>query len=69
MYPMNLIRAPNYGEADELFWKQLVVCEEDRARFTTSTQRGAFRWFRSPNIVPFEKYRRPPSPDGNRRVA
>jgi hypothetical protein len=24
MYPMNLIRAPNYGEADELFWNTLI---------------------------------------------
>jgi hypothetical protein len=59
-----LIRAPNYGEADELFWKQLVPCEEDRP----SKQGGAFRWFRSPNVVPFEKYRRPPPLDDDLRV-
>jgi hypothetical protein len=69
MYPMNLIRAPNYGEAEELFWMGLVVCEEDRPRFTTFKQRGAFRWFRSPNIVPIEKYRRPSPLDGDRRAA
>jgi hypothetical protein len=67
---MNLILAPNYGEAEELFWMGLVVCEEDRPRFTTSKRRGAFRWFRSPNIVPIEKYRRPPpSPPGGSQHA
>jgi hypothetical protein len=66
----HLIRAPNYGEAEELFWMGLVVCEEDRPRFTTSKRRGAFRWFRSPNYVPFEKYRRPsPSPPGGSQHA
>jgi hypothetical protein len=69
MYPMNLIRAPNYGEVEELFWMGLVVCEEDQPRFTTFKQRGAFRWFRSPNIVPIEKYRRPSPLDGDRRAA
>jgi hypothetical protein len=68
MYPMtHLIRGPNYREAEELFWKQLVVCEEDRPRFTTSKQRGAFQWFRSPNIVPIEKYQRPSPPNGDQR--
>jgi hypothetical protein len=64
-----LIRSPNYREADELFWKALVPCEEDRPQFTTSRQRGVFRWFRSPNVVPFEKWRRPPTPPGERRAA
>jgi hypothetical protein len=57
MNPM-LVRGPNYEEEDELFWKQLVPCEEDRPRFTTPKQGGAFRWFRAPNVVPIEKYRR-----------
>jgi hypothetical protein len=66
---MNLIRGPNYGEADEAFWKQLVPCEEDRPKFAASKQRGGFRWFRSPNIVPLEKYRRPSPPNGDQRAA
>jgi hypothetical protein len=65
----HLVLSPNYGEAEERFWKQLVICEEDRPQFTTSKQHGAFRWFKSPNIVPIEKYRRPLSPNGGQRAA
>jgi hypothetical protein len=42
----------------EEFWCQIVPPEEDRALFTTRPWRGEFRWFRSPNIVCIEKYRR-----------
>ena len=54
-----LIRAPNYGEAEALFWQRFVPPEEDRHLFTTATWHGGFRWFRSPNVIPFEKYTRP----------
>jgi hypothetical protein len=62
----NLVRAPNYSEADEQFWQQLVSPEEDRRLLTTTPWRGGFRWFRSPNIVPIEKYRRPTAKTGQR---
>jgi hypothetical protein len=33
--------------------------EEDRALFTTTSWKpGEFRWFRSPNVVPIEQWRR-----------
>jgi hypothetical protein len=32
--------------------------EEDRALFTTAPWRGEYRWFRSPNVVCIEQWRR-----------
>jgi hypothetical protein len=32
--------------------------EEDRALYTTAPWRGEYRWFRSPNVVPIEEWRR-----------
>jgi hypothetical protein len=43
----------------EEFWRQIVPPEEDRTLFTTALWRGEFRWFRSPNVVALEHYRRP----------
>jgi hypothetical protein len=37
---------------------QLVLAEEDRARFTITKSSGEFRWFRSPNVICLEKARR-----------
>ena len=61
--PDRLVRASNYGEGDEAFFRAIVVPEEDRRLFTSAPWRGEFRWFRSPNVVPLEKYRRLPAPD------
>jgi hypothetical protein len=38
--------------------RALVFPEEDRAQWTTAAWSGEFRWFRSPNVVPLEKYRK-----------
>jgi hypothetical protein len=65
----NLVRAPNYSEADELFWRQLVAPEEDRRLLTAAPWKGGFRWFRNPNIVPIEKYRRLIAKTGGQRAA
>jgi hypothetical protein len=53
-----LTRSPGYAEADEEFWQSLVWAEEDRHLFTTAKWKGGYRWFRSPNVVCFEKYQR-----------
>jgi hypothetical protein len=47
-----------YNLEDEAFLRQVVFPEEDRYRFTAAPWRGEFRWFRSPNIVPIEHWRR-----------
>jgi hypothetical protein len=43
------------------FWRQIVPPEEDRPLFTTAPWRGEYRWFKSPNVVALEHYRRRPS--------
>jgi hypothetical protein len=43
---------------DEAFLRQWTICEEDRFKFTSYPWCGEFRWFRSPNVVCLERYRR-----------
>ena len=53
----HLIQGRNPGDDDEAFLRALVVPEEDRRQFTAAPWRGEFRWFRSPNVVPIERWR------------
>jgi hypothetical protein len=48
------------SDEDEAFLRRLTFAEEDRPSFTTAKWEGGFRWFRSPNVVRLEVYRRPP---------
>ena len=49
---------------DETFFRQFVFPEEDRRAITSAPWRGEFRWFRSPNVIPLERYwHRLQSPD------
>jgi hypothetical protein len=43
--------------ADEAVLRQLVLPEEDRCQYTSAPWRGGFRWFRSPNVIPIERWR------------
>jgi hypothetical protein len=47
---------------DDQFWQALVPPEEDRAEYTTAPWTGGYRWFRSPNVICLERYRREPCP-------
>jgi hypothetical protein len=58
-----------YAESDEAFYRRLILPEEQRRLLTTAKWDGSFRWFRSPNVIPFEKYRRPGPADSNQQVA
>jgi hypothetical protein len=40
------------------FARQLTLPEEDRAKHTSAPWQGGYRWFRSPNVICLEKYRR-----------
>ena len=56
---MALVRT--YSDKDEQFFRRLVLPEEDlepEARWGRWRGRG-MRWFRSPNVVCLEHYRRP----------
>jgi hypothetical protein len=52
--------ATSYAESvDGLNLREWTFPEEDRALFTTTPWKpGEFRWFRSPNVVPIEQWRR-----------
>ena len=51
-----LEKAKRFDE-EQSWLRQFVIPEEDRHLFTTMPWRGEYRWFRSPNIIPFEWYR------------
>jgi hypothetical protein len=52
-------------EDDETFMRRITFAEEDRHRFTSTPWRGGFRWFRSENVVPMERWRRKEGSVGN----
>jgi hypothetical protein len=43
---------------EDRFWRKLILPEEDRRLYTSTPWTGGYRWFRSPNVVCLEKYRR-----------
>jgi hypothetical protein len=43
---------------DMQFLREWTFPEEDRALFTTAPWGGEYRWFRSPNVVCIERWRR-----------
>ena len=45
-------------DEEHAFARQLIVPEEDRAKYTSVKWEGGYRWFRSPNVICLEKYRR-----------
>jgi hypothetical protein len=46
-------------DEDETFLRHLVLPEEDRRRrYPTRPWTGGFRWFRSPNVIPIERWKR-----------
>jgi hypothetical protein len=42
----------------DAFLREWTIPEEDRAKYTTQPWAGEFRWFRSPNVICLEQYRR-----------
>ena len=59
---------PPLSDEDEALLRSIVVPEEDRRLFTSAPWRGEFRWFRSSNVIPLEKYRRRPVAGGKSKV-
>ena len=52
-------------EDDETFMRRITFAEEDRHRFTSTPYRSGFRWFKSENVVPIERWRKKESGVGN----
>lgn len=55
---MGLVMRPLEHEDNDEFLRVLTFPEEDRHLFTAAPWGGGFRWFRSPNVIPLERYRR-----------
>jgi hypothetical protein len=55
----------NLDEDDETSMRRITFAEEDRHRYTSTPWRGGFRWFRSENVVPMERWRRKKSGEDN----
>jgi hypothetical protein len=45
------------AEDEDAFWRRLVLPEEDHLRMGKPWT-GGYRWFRSPNIIPIEQWRK-----------
>jgi hypothetical protein len=45
-------------EDDKTFMRRITFAEEDRHRFTSTPYRSGFRWFKSENVVPIERWRK-----------
>jgi hypothetical protein len=53
----HMAQARKLGES-EVFWQKLVSAWEDkRQRGPFWTWDGSYRWFRSENVIPLERYR------------
>jgi hypothetical protein len=46
-------------EDEETFWRKLILPEEEHLRMGKPWT-GGYRWFRSPNVVPIEQWRKQP---------
>jgi len=51
-----------HDEDEVAWWRTFVFPEEDRPLFTTAKWDGGYRWFRAPNVVCLEQYRRKKHP-------
>ena len=51
----------SFSPTAEAFYRKRILSEEDRKRLLGDVEwKGGYRWFRSPNVVPIEHYRRSP---------
>jgi hypothetical protein len=57
-------KEPGLGarQDDETFWREWTWPEEDRHLYTSELWRGEWRWFRSPNVICLETWRRKQRP-------
>jgi hypothetical protein len=48
-----------YTRQTEEFHRRFTLPQEDRMQITNAPHAGGYRWFRSPDVVPIEYYKRP----------
>ena len=56
-------------DKEDTFLQSLSWPEEDRHLYTSAPYDGGYRWFRSPNIYPIERYRNRPAKDDRKDAA
>ena len=44
-------------DQEHAFARSVLLPEEDRANLTAARWEGGYRWFRSANVIPMERYR------------
>ena len=44
---------------EEAFWQKLILPEDDLRRQGWPHVAGGYRWFRAPNVIPIERWKRP----------
>jgi hypothetical protein len=45
-------------EQEDSLLREWTIPEEERHKYTTQPWAGEYRWFRSPNVICLEQYRR-----------
>jgi hypothetical protein len=45
-------------EDDDAFLRRITYCEEERRLHTLAPWCGGYRWFKSPNVIPIEQWRK-----------
>ena len=45
------------AEDEDIFWRRLILPEEDHLQMGKPWT-GGYRWFRAPNIIPIEQWRK-----------
>jgi hypothetical protein len=53
----------NADPGGEALMQAITFPEEDRSLFTAAGWHGEYRWFRSPNVVPLERWRTKQKPN------
>jgi hypothetical protein len=56
--PVDIERDSRGADQETEFLRTITFPEEDRARWTARAWSGGYRWFRSPNVIPIEQFRR-----------
>ena len=48
-------KEPSVWDKEDAFWRKLILPQEERS---IPWEGKGYRWFRSPNVVPLEQWRR-----------
>jgi hypothetical protein len=58
-----------HREEEVRFWRKLTLPQEEKDCGHLGWRGKGYRWFRNPNVICFEHYRRAAPPEDSKRVA